>query len=122
MADPHQPDMPVVLEQLVSGLRELEIVLGDVGRATLPAVRASLTAAMAARDRGDPVAALRAIGTAMTQLASLADRLDPQEAAMMRMVTDRFRSALLRGDLPEAKQDMDVMFTRSGSTEKKTKD
>jgi hypothetical protein len=120
MADAHQPDVPIVLEQLINGLRELEIVLGDAGRATLPGVRAALTAAMAARDRGDPPAAVRAIATAMTQLARLADRLDPQEAAMMRLVTDRFRAALLRGDLPEAKEDMDVMFSRSGSREKKS--
>ena len=122
MADEHQSDVPVVLEQLVSGLRELEIVLGEPGRETLPAVRGSLTTAMAARDRGDPVAALRAIGTAMTQLANLADRLDPQEAALMRMVTERFRAALLRGNLPEAKEDMDVMFTRSGTREKKARE
>ena len=70
---------------------------------------------MAARDRGDPVATLRAIGAAMEQLAQLADRLDPQDAMLMRAVAERFRAALLRGDVPEAKQDLDVMFERSGA-------
>jgi hypothetical protein len=73
---------------------------------------------MAARDRGDPVEALRLIGTAMEQLATLADHVDPREATLMRTVSERFRSALLRGDLPEAKQGMDMMFDRAGAKKK----
>src|SRR5262245_56170006 len=119
MADEHQPPIPIAIEQLVKGLGELEIVIGPNARATVAAVRNGLTQAMAARDRGDPVAALRLIGEAMEQLATLADKLDPSEAMLMRSVSDRFRSALLRGDLPEAKQDMDVMFDRAGAKERK---
>jgi hypothetical protein len=119
MADQHRPPVPIVIEQVVDGLKELETVLGAPARAVVPEVQALLTRAMAARDRGDPVEALRLIGRAMAQLSALADRLDPREAALMRMVTERFQAALLRGDLPEAKQDMDVMLDRSGSRERK---
>jgi hypothetical protein len=115
MADAHQPPVPLALEQVISGLGELEIVIGPNARGTVAKVRAGLTQAMAARDNGKPVEALRLIGAAMDELATLANQLDPNEAMMMRIVSDRFRSALLRGDMPEAKQDMDVMFDRAGA-------
>jgi hypothetical protein len=111
----------VALEQLVKGLGELEVVLGPQARGVVAAVRDQLRQAMAARDRGDPVEALRLIGTAMEQLATLANHLDPGEATLMRTVSERFRSALLRGDLPEVKQGMDVMFDRAGA-KKRTDD
>jgi hypothetical protein len=121
MANDHQPPIPLALEQLVQGLGELEIVIGPNARPIVAGVRDGLIQAMAARDRGDPVEALRLIGTAMEQLATLADKLDPNEAMLMRTVSDRFRSALLRGNLPEAKQGMDVMFDRAGA-KKRTED
>jgi len=34
-------------------------------------------------------------------------------------VAGRFQGALLRGELPEAKQDLDVMFERSGARYRK---
>jgi hypothetical protein len=52
-------------------------------------------------------------------LARLADRLDPDDAMLMRAVAGRFQGALLRGELPEAKQDLDVMFERSGARYRK---
>jgi hypothetical protein len=55
----------------------------------------------------------------MEELARLADRLDAQDAMLMRAVAQRFQTALLRGDLPEATQDLDVMFDRSGSRYRK---
>jgi hypothetical protein len=58
---------------------------------------------------------MRAIGLAMEQLAQLADRLDPQDAMRMRAVAEHFQAAVLRGDAPEAKQGLDVMFERSGA-------
>jgi hypothetical protein len=119
MAQEHQPPIPLALEQVVAGLGELEIVIGANARPTVAAVRTRLIQAMAARDRGDPVEALRLIGAAMEELATLADKLDPGEAMLMRALSDRFRSALLRGDLPEAKQDMDVMFDRAGAKQRK---
>lgn len=119
MAEQHRPVVPIALEQVLDSLEELRTVLGAAARAAVPEVQTYLTRAMAARDRGDPVEALRLIGRAMTRLAALAERLDPGEAALMRAVAERFQAALLRGDLPEAKQDMDVMLERSGSRERK---
>lgn len=121
MASEHQPPIPLALEQVVKGLGELEIVIGANARPIVAGVRDGLIRAMAARDRGDPVEALRLIGTAMEQLATLADKLDANEAMLMRAVSDRFRAALLRGNLPEAKQGMDVMFDRAGA-KKRTED
>ena len=103
----------------MEGLGELRTVLGDAAVPVIEAVQARLIEAMAARDRGDPAAALGAVGEAMDQLAALADRLDPGEAALMRAVSTQFRAALLRGSVPEAKHGLDVMFERSGAREKK---
>jgi len=122
MADDHRPPIPVALEQLILGLGELEQLFGEPARAAIPAVRSRLTQAMAARDRGDAPATMQAIGSAMEELARLADRLDADEAMMMRAIADRFRIALLRGDMPEAKTDLDVMFERSGARYRKRAD
>lgn len=119
MTDDHRPAIPLALEDVVRGLSELGVVLGEPGKAALPPIRKKLTEAMAARDRGDPIAATKAIAAAMEQLAALAGRLDPAEGALMNAVADRFRAALLRGNLPDAKQDMDVMFHHSGTRERK---
>lgn len=113
-ADEHAP-IPGALEGLIGGLDELERLFGESARALIPAIQARLIEAAAARDRGDAVATMRAIGAAMEQLAQLADRLDPHDAMQMRSVAERFQAALLRGDVPEAKQGIDVMFERSGS-------
>jgi hypothetical protein len=37
----------------------------------------------------------------------------------MRAVSAQFRTALLRGNVPEAKHGLDVMFERSGAKERK---
>jgi hypothetical protein len=115
MGEAHRPSVPFVLEQLLDGLEELGNVLGDAGRAALPVIRTRLIEAVAARDRGDPVGSLRALSAAMADLTALADRLDPFESRAMRLVAERFQTALLRGDLAEAKQGLDVMFERSGA-------
>jgi hypothetical protein len=117
MASEDAVTIPVALEEVIEGLSALPAVLGDSAAPVVTAVQARLTEAMAARDRGDPVEMMRAIGDAMEKLAGLADRLDPHEAAMMRAVSSQFRSALMRGNVPEAKQGLDVMFERSGSRE-----
>jgi hypothetical protein len=119
MADEHRPSVPTGLEDLIAGLDEFQQVFGDAARAVIPAVRSRLSEAMAARDRGDPVATMRAIGAAMEELARLADRLDPEDAMLMRAVAGRFQGALLRGDEPEAKQGLDTMFERSGTRYRK---
>jgi len=121
MPDEHRPVVPVGLEQVIAALAELGAVLGDDARGALPGIQARLAQALAARERGDPVAALRLIGEAMAELAVLADRLDPAEAGLMRALSEHFGAALLRGDLPEAKQDLDVMFARSGARERRRK-
>ncbi|MGH7787180.1 MAG: hypothetical protein ACRERC_09970 [Candidatus Binatia bacterium] len=115
----HRPAVPAALEDLIAGLGELVHVFGEPARAVVPLVQAKLTEAMAARDRGDPVATMRAIGAAMEGLARLADRLDPPDAMRMRAIGEHFQTALLRGDLPQAKQGMDVMFERSGARQRK---
>lgn len=115
MTEDHQPDMPVALEQMVKGLSELELVLGDVGKRIVPAIRLRLLEAMAARDRGDDVAMLRCVGAAMKELAAVGDSLGAGEGQLMTMLAERFQGSLLRGDLTNAKQDMEVMFDRSGS-------
>ena len=122
MADAHRPPIPTTLEELISGLGELEHLFGEPARAAIPIVQTRLTEAMAARERGDPAATMQAIGAAMEELARLADRLDPHEAMLMRAVAERFRTALLRGDLPEAKDDLDAMFERSGARYRKSSD
>jgi hypothetical protein len=109
------PSAPTALEGLIAGLGELEHLFGEPARALIPPIQARLLEAAAARDRGDAVATMRAIGAAMEQLAQLADRLDPHDAMQMRAVAERFQTALLRGDVPEAKQGLDVMFERSGA-------
>jgi len=118
MPDEHQAAIPIAIEQVVARLSELEIVLGSAGREVMPIVRARLTDAMAARDRGDPPAAIANIGEAMDHLAALADRLDPAEAMLMRALSQRLRSALLRGDDATAKQAAGTMFERSGARER----
>ena len=119
MADEDGSVAPTALEQLIGGLGELRTALGAAAAPAIAAVQARLGDAIAARDRGDPAGAMRAIGEAMEAMAHLADRLDPQEAGVMRAVSAHFRTALLRGDVPEAKQGLDVMFERSGAREQK---
>jgi len=122
MADEHQSQVPIAIEQVVSGLSELETVLGAPAKEVLPVVRMRLIEAMAARDKGDTATVIACIADAMDRLAGLADHLDPQEAVRMRAVTERFRTALLRGDQADAKQKMGVMFERSGAVERKKRD
>jgi hypothetical protein len=115
MAEDHQAVTPVVLEQLVSGLTELEVVLGEVGKQVVPAIRTRLIEAMAARDRGDSQTMVRAVGAAMRELAAVGDRVGQGEGRMMTALAERFERSLLQGDLANAKKDMDVMFDRSGA-------
>jgi hypothetical protein len=118
MPDEHQPAIPRAIEQVVSRLAELEIVFGEPARTAIPVVRSRLLDAMAARDRGDPNAALAHMSHAMDELARLADRLDPEEAMLMRAVAERFRTALGRGDRAGAQQAAATMFEQSGARER----
>jgi hypothetical protein len=117
----HQGAELSALEDVLLRLDELKVVLGPAVGATLAAVRAWLVQALAARDRGDQPAAVGAIGQAMDRLSSLADDLDPAEAAMMRAVAHGFRAALLRGDLAHAKEAAGMMMQKSGAVQRKKK-
>lgn len=119
MSHKHEDQIPLALESVVARLGELEIVLGAHAAPVVVAVRAQLTAAMAARDRGDVLGAVAQIGQAMDKLAALADQLDPSEATLMRALAQNFRAALLRGDDAQAKESAAVMFERSGATARK---
>lgn len=121
LKDEHASIELAALEDVLLRLDELQIVLGAAVGGTLGAIRSSLIQAAAARDRGDTPAAVGAIGKAMDELSSLADNLDPDEGAMMRMVAQSFRTALLRGDYAHAKQTAGVMMQKSGAVERKKK-
>jgi len=118
MEHKHDEPVPVALEAVVAGLEELETVLGKEIAPAIGAIRGLLIAAMAARDRGDAPGAVTHIGQAMDRLSTLADKLDPAEAVLMRALADRFRSALLRGDTAHAKQSAAVMFEKTGALER----
>jgi hypothetical protein len=115
----HEPEIPTDLEMVVARLRELEVVLGKEAEPVINEVRAALIAAMAARDRGDVPDAVARIGHGMDCLTALADRLDANEAVLMRALAQTFRSALLRGDETAVKQSTAVMFRKSGAVERK---
>ena len=82
-------------------------------------VQKLLREAIAARAAGDVPKATSKIGTAMDTLSQLADGLDPQEAALMRMLSAQFRQALTMGDMSETQRVSDVMRKRSGASIKK---
>ena len=121
MAHKHEPEIPGDLETVVTRLRELELILGKEVGPVIAEVRSTLIAGMAARDRGDVPGAIAQIGQGMDRLASLADRLDPTEAVLMRALAQTFRAALLRGDEAAVKQSTAAMFEKSGAVERKDK-
>jgi hypothetical protein len=120
MADDAQFDsVPIAIEAVVQRLQELEVVIGPQAAPVVAAVRSQLINAMAARDRGDRAAATQSIADAMNRLAGLADSLDADEAAMMRLLAQSFSAALRRGDTTQAKQQAAQMFEKSGAAERK---
>ncbi len=121
MAHKDEPEIPADIAAVVNRLDQLEIVLGTGVRPMLDSIKATLAAALAARERGDAPDALARIGQAMDRLSTLADQLDPAEATLMRALTQTFRAALLRGDAATAKQTTATMFDKSGAVERKRK-
>ena len=117
MEDKHT--YPEALETLVTRLPELELVLGPQAKQGLGAVQGLLQEAIAARADSDVPRAVAKISAAMEILSQLADGLNPQEAMLMRMVTDQFRQTLLNGQDSEARQLADVMREKSGTTIRK---
>jgi hypothetical protein len=119
LKDDHRSDRLSAIEDVLLRLDELQVVLGTAVGPTLAAVRHALLEGIAARDRGDGAAAIVAVGRAMDALANLAGAMDPAEAALMRMVSETFRAALLRGDVAHARETADVMMQKSGAVERK---
>ena len=118
----HEHSYPESLNALLTRLPELEIVLGPQSKPGLLMVQKLLQEAVAARADGDVPKATSKIGTAMDTLSQLpSDGLDPQEAALMRMLSAQFRQALTMGDMSETQRVSDVMRKRSGATIKKKK-
>lgn len=115
MKNEDRPVVPFRVEHVLDGLEDLAGALGAGAKPMLSVVRACLHEAIAARECGDQVRSFDAIRRAMDGLSELAGTLDPREAMLMRAVSDQFRRALLRRDVPEALKGLDVMLERSGS-------
>jgi hypothetical protein len=111
----HLIAFPEALEALFGRIGELKVVLGAGAAPGVDEVERLLREGLAARERGDPQMAVALIGQAMDRLATLASTGDPAEGAMMRAMADRFRQALGRGAVGEAREAADVMRERSGS-------
>ena len=111
----HLIPFPEALEALFSRMGELKIVLGPAAAPGVDEVERLFREGLAARERGDPPAAIDRIARAMDHLAALATHAEPAEGAMMRAMADRFRQALAHGALGEAKEAAEVMRDRSGS-------
>lgn len=117
MEDKHS--YPEALGTLLSRLPELGLVLGPQATGGLEAVKRSLQQALALRADGDVPRAVSRIAAAMDSLSQSADGLGPQEAALMRMLTDQFRRALLGGHNSKARQVSELMREKSGTTVRK---
>jgi hypothetical protein len=63
---------------------------------------------------GDRSEAISAIRAAMGRLAALADSLDPAEAQLMRLLSDRFSQALTIGNKSAAKEAVNLMRHKAG--------
>ena len=102
--------------KLADSLGELEVTIGERARPIIADVRQRLRAAVANRERGDLPGSLEQIRGAMERLAGIANELDPEEGAMMRMVAQRFTEALKLGDKGTAKEAVNLMRHRSGDS------
>jgi hypothetical protein len=109
----HDPSLDPFL-RLADNLGELEVTIGERARPVVGELRERLRAAVASRERGDLPGSLEQLRTAMERLAAIANELDPEEGALMRMVAKRFTQALELGDKGVAKEALQVMRHRSG--------
>ena len=117
MADhSHLIDFPEALEAFFSRVGELKHALGPKGAAQVPAIEALIAEGIAARDRGDALTALARILQAMQRLAEAAADSGTPEGAMLRAMAERFRQAIDRADLSQAKDAAETMRVESGST------
>jgi hypothetical protein len=102
--------------RLAQNLGELEIVIGERARPAIAGAREALRDALACRERGDMAGSLAAIRLAMERLAALGSTLDQKEGAMMRLIADRFATALGAGHKDDAKTSVDLMRRKAGDT------
>jgi len=107
--------VPESLDTIIRHLGELRVVFGDAGAATMAAVEDDLRHALTARDGNDHPKAVGLIARAMGRLSQLVHSLDPEAAMAMRMVIERFRSALTAGREGDARQAADIMREMSGA-------
>jgi hypothetical protein len=111
----HGLEPPPVLEMLLTRLDELAVVVGPAEAPRLGAVRDGVMRALALRADGDVPGAAQAISAAMHELAGIAGALDPQEAALMRMLATQFGAAMARGEAGEMTRASELMRERSGA-------
>lgn len=106
------------MESFLGRLGELRLVLGEDVAPVLEKVRAELIGALAARDRGAlPEAGVR-LAKAMAELATLGDRLEAGEGALMRVVTAEFIRSMARGDADAMERGVDRIQARAGTPKK----
>jgi hypothetical protein len=112
----HLIDFPEALEAFFSRVGELKHALGAKGAEQVGAIEVLIAEGLAARDRGDQATAIARIIEAMRRLADAAADSGTPEAAMLRMMAERFREAMVHADLSQAKDAAETMRVRSGST------
>jgi hypothetical protein len=100
--------------RLADSLGELEVTIGPAARSVIKEVRTQLGEAAGRQNRGDTPGAIAIIRNAMERLASLAVSLDPEEAMLMRILSERFSNALTIGDKGAAKSAVNVMRRKAG--------
>lgn len=112
----HLIEFPEALEAFFSRIGELKHALGPKGAEGVGAVEVLIAEGLAARDRGDGATAVARIVDAMQRLADLASASGTPEGAMLRAMAERFRQAVGRADLSQAKDAAETMRVQSGST------
>jgi hypothetical protein len=100
--------------RLADSLGELEVTIGSAARPVIAEVRTRLAEAVGQQKNGDAPGAIATIRGAMERLSSLAATLDPAEAMLMRMLTERFSNALSIGDKDAAKNAVNLMRHKAG--------
>jgi hypothetical protein len=99
---------------LGESLGELEVTVGPNARPVITEIRQRLLEAAGRRQNGDVAGALASIRLAMERMATLAAELDPAEAMLMQLLTDRFSRALGTGDKSIVKEAVNVMRRKAG--------
>ena len=100
--------------RLANSLGELEVIIGPAARPAIAEVKDRLIDAAVRYKSGDAPGAYALIRAAMQSLAALAVNLDPAEAALMRIISERFSTALTIGDKDAAKTAINVMRHKAG--------